>query len=94
MAADDLSPDAIAAAVTAALENRKYRWRTIRGIATETGIDPADVGATLANEVGATVLVAPVPSKDGEKLYSTRKRVLETASLGEKLAGAFKNRVL
>jgi hypothetical protein len=94
MSNDDLSPDAMAAAVAAALENPKFRWRTIGGIAKETGIDPADVGATLAKEVGATVLVAPVPSKDGEKLYSTRKRVLETASLGEKLVGAFKNRVL
>jgi hypothetical protein len=94
MSTDDKSPEAIAAAVAAALENPNFRWRTIGGIAKETGIDAADVGATLAKDIGTSVLVAPVPSQDGQKLFATRNRVLETASFGEKLAGAFKNRVL
>jgi hypothetical protein len=91
---DDMSPDAISAAVLSALENPKFRWRTIGGIAQETGIDAAEVTATIAKEVGNSIVLAPAPSKEGEKLFSTRHRFLETASLSEKLVGAFKNRVL
>jgi hypothetical protein len=91
---DEKTEDAISAAVLSALENPKFRWRTIGGIAKETGIDAADVGATIAKEVGNNVVLAPAPSQEGEKLFSTRNRFLETASLGEKLIGAFKNRVL
>jgi hypothetical protein len=92
--AEDISPEAISAAVLQALSNSQFRWRTIAGVAKETGIDAAVVGAEIVKAVGTNVVVAPARSISGEALFATRQHVLQTASLGEKLVGAFKNRVL
>lgn len=85
--------DAVQEMVLKALSNPKYRWRTIEGVAKETGLDPGIVRAAIAQAIGNTVVEAPVPSASGAPLFSTREHVLETATFGQRLAGAFKNRV-
>jgi predicted flavoprotein YhiN len=89
----EVSPETVET-VFEALRNPKFRWRTIAGISGETQLDSATVWRVLAREIGKTVVVAPAPSTDGATLFATREHVLRTASLGQRLAGAIKNRLL
>ena len=86
--------DAAQQAVLKALSNPQYRWRTIDGVAKETKLDADVVRAAIERAIGSTVVVAPLPSAEGARLFSTREHLLNTASLGEKFVSAFKNRVI
>ena len=78
--------------VVAALENPKYKWRTIRGIAKETGL-AADAVVDVLTGAADNVVRSSVPSKDGDALFTTRARFRQSASVAQKLRGAFTNRL-
>lgn len=78
--------------IVRAAENPKYRWRTVQGIATETGVSQEVVAHVLSTNTD-TFIQAGAPSKSGESLFTTRKRYLETATPSEKFLGALKNRL-
>lgn len=78
--------------VIRALNNKNYRWRTIGGVAKEAGI-PEDSVVKAISMNQDFVVRATVLSKEGEPLFTTREHLLESATLGEKLLGALKNRV-
>lgn len=80
-------------AVLAALSNPKFQWRTVAGVAAETSLPRDTVADVIAREIGKTIVVAPVPSPEGATLFSTREHVRKTASVAQKLVGAFKNRL-
>ena len=79
-------------AVKDALENPNYRWRTVEGVASETGIPTQTIEAVIRKNI-ETVVKSSIPSTKGEALYTTRSHFLKKASLGEKLLGAIKNRL-
>lgn len=81
-------------AVLASLANPKFQWRTIDGVAAETSLARDTVADVIAREIGKTVVVAPALSPEGATLFSTRDHVRKTASIAQKLVGAFKNRLL
>ena len=78
--------------VIKALENPEYRWRTVQGVANETGLPTQTVEAVIRKN-HETVVKSSIPSNKGEALYTTRSHFLKRASLGEKLLGAIKNRL-
>jgi hypothetical protein len=75
-----------------ALENPKYKWRTLEGIATETGVAPSVI-YSLIEKNREKIIQSTVPSLTGEALYTTRHHYIEQSSSLEKIIGAFKNRV-
>jgi hypothetical protein len=79
-------------AVMAALENEKYDWRTLRGIARETGLPKEKILGILAQEKDS-IIQSPTPSDKGEELYTTRNRYLDTASPAQKFIWSLKNRL-
>ncbi len=79
-------------AVKTALENPAYRWRTVQGVANETGLPAQTIEAVILKN-HETVVKSSIPSTKGEALYTTRSHFLKKASLGEKLLGAIKNRL-
>ena len=97
--AGELSPAQLAAreavknAITKVLEDGKYPWRTVRGVARS-----ADLNENVVEKFFQThpdqVIEAPTVSVDGDRLYTTRVQFLKSASPLTKLAGAFKNRIL
>jgi hypothetical protein len=78
-------------AVLHALENPKYKWRTISGIAKEVGLSLETVHEVIA-ENKDQIVRSSVPSADGEALYTTRDHYRRSASITDKLLGMLKNR--
>ena len=84
--------NAIKESVLQALENPKYKWRTIQGIVNEVGLDQAKVREIL-DQCNDEVVHASKLSKDGRELFTTRSHFQATATLLDKLFGAFKMRL-
>ena len=80
-------------AVLAALAKPEFKWRTIGGIAKETGLS-RDVVLQVINVVADKIIKSSVPSSDGQELYTTREHFREKGSVGERLLGAIKNRAV
>jgi hypothetical protein len=78
--------------VQKALEKSEFEWRTIPGIAKETGLDPETVARVLS-QLKSQVVKSSKFTKDGRQLYTTRSRYRESASPWRQLLGAIKNRV-
>lgn len=79
--------------VIKALENPKYKWRTVRGVAQESGLPEQRVGEIVSRTKGL-VVQSSVPSTDGLPLYTTRRHLREKGTTVERLFGAFKNRAI
>lgn len=62
--------------ILAAIENHKYKSRTINGIAKETGIPVPEVKVTISNNsfLNNKVMVIPGIKKDSQPLYVTVER--------------------
>lgn len=78
--------------VLGALNNSKYEWRTILGIAEETGLDPEIVVKALS-EFKSGVVRSSRFTRDGRALYTTRSRHEEFAPFWRKVLGAIKNQI-
>ena len=78
--------------VLKALNNPKYKWRTVPGIAEETSLDPETVTRALEKSRDQVVRSSRYTS-DGRELYTARVRFREFASPWTKIRGALKNRV-
>jgi hypothetical protein len=85
--------DQTVSTVLTALAKREFRWRTVAGVAKETGLAQELVIRALS-AAADRIIKSSVPSVDGEDLYTTREHFRESASPGEKLRGAIKNRAL
>jgi hypothetical protein len=77
--------------VVAALENLKFKWRTVGGISKEAGVAPDKVLDVI--KASDIVVRSGVPSESGDSLFTTRARFRQSASVAEKLRGAFTNRL-
>jgi len=78
--------------VKRALENPKFKWRTVDGVVEETGLDQVIVSASIAAQTGA-VIKSSIPDKHGRDLFTTRKHYHEKSSLLERLEAAITNKV-
>jgi predicted transcriptional regulator len=60
--------------VKRALENPASTWRTVSGIAEETGLDAQTIRDIIA-AIEAEIIRSKVPAPDGEDLYTTRSQL-------------------
>ena len=66
--------------LTAALEDRKWDWRTVEGLAKGTGFSSEQV-SYLLNSDPDTFIRSRVPDKNGRPLYSTRDHYAQNRGL-------------
>jgi DNA-binding IclR family transcriptional regulator len=78
--------------VIAALEDRRYEWRTIDGLAEQTGLPSAKVQEILES-LQEDLVRSSVPDDRGRSLYTTRKHYRETHGLGARILSALSDRV-
>jgi predicted transcriptional regulator len=79
--------------VIAALEDARFKWRTIKGIAGQTGLGLEEVSQALAVLIDSGLVIrSTIPSADGEDLYTTRTHYKHYTPLSERLSAAFRNR--
>ena len=57
-----------------ALNSERYDWRSVDGIAEETGLDTLAVSTILENQLGSAVVRAVDKNQPGTFLYATRER--------------------
>lgn len=75
-----------------ALEDERYKWRTLTGVASQTGISTEEILQVLS-ENGDKIVKSSVPATNGDALFTTREHFHEMSSALEKIAGAFKGRI-
>jgi len=78
--------------VIAALEDPRFDWRTIDGVATQTGLSPSQVLQVLQG-ADEEIVRSSVPDEKGRTLYTTRKHYRETHGLGARILSALADRV-
>lgn len=70
--------------VKKALENKKYKWRTVRGVAKE--LDTTDIRILeLIKQRANEVIKSSIPAETGEDLYTTRVHYRKNESSYAKL---------
>ncbi len=74
-----------------ALENPKYTWRTIRGISTETGLNPEIVKSNISAN-SDVIIKSSSHNQKGEELFATREKYRDKVSPLTRLGSALKNR--
>ena len=81
----------IVSTVLAALAKPEFKWRTISGVAKETGLEK-EIVLQAIREAADKVVKSSVLSNDGQEIYTTREHFRTSASIGERLLCAIKNR--
>ena len=74
-----------------ALENSKYKWRTLNGISKETGLDVQIVKDRIDKHLDI-IIKSSIPSENGEDLYTTRSHYRNKSSFLEKIKSSIINR--
>lgn len=67
-------------------------WYSLGDLAGLTGENPNDI-EKMVNKSSDFVRSSSKLSEDGEPLYTTKKEFKEKASFGQKILGAFRNRI-
>lgn len=75
-----------------ALEDSRYKWRTLQGIASQVGVQEPEVLQVISNN-SDRIVQSSIPSTDGSPLFTTRQHFREMSSPFEKIVGAFKGRI-
>ena len=70
-----------------ALEDPRYDWRTVEGVAEQTGIAPIKVREILMG-LEDEIVRSSIPDESGRTLYTTRKHYRDTQGLGTRLLSA------
>jgi hypothetical protein len=79
--------------VLGALNNPRYEWRTVPGIARETNLKVEEVMAILARLGNANrVAKSKATTPEGLELFALREKIREKGSITERLLGALNNR--
>ena len=84
--------EAIFEKVRKALENDKYKFRTLKGISKDTNIPEQKIEVIIRKNPDEIVIVLR-RNQDGERLYTTRRHYKKKSTAVEKLIGALINRV-
>lgn len=88
MAARDAARDS----VVKALENQKFEWRTLDGIAVDTELPLAQV-RKIIEDLGDEVVRSSLPDAIGRSLYTTRNHYKRTHSLGSRILNVLSDKV-
>lgn len=75
-----------------ALENPNFKWRTLEGVAKETGYDFTTLVSSLSTHDNL-VVKSTIPSTTGQELYTTRHHYLKKSTLWERFESAITNKV-
>jgi len=79
--------------IEAALGNDKFQWRTLDGLATESGVPMRSVIAALDSH-SDNVVRSSVPSESGKALYTLRAKYAANTSPFKRLLGATTMKIL
>lgn len=79
------------AAVERALEDERYDWRTIKGLARSTGAREDEIVSVLNSLSDQLVRTQDA---DGRSLFTTREHYQKTHGLGDKLLSALADRIV
>jgi|SRR5271170_3052582 len=82
----------ISSRIVQALEDSRYEWRTIDGVAQETSIPAATVREVLEG-LKQEVLRSSIPDESGRNLFTTRRHYRQTHGLGARLLAALADKV-
>ncbi|MEO9385868.1 hypothetical protein [Chromobacterium phragmitis] len=74
-----------------ALENPKFKWRTIGGIAKEAKVSP-DIVRAVVTQRSERIVKSSVPNTKGEPLFTLREKHRVQTSAFRRLVSALKNR--
>ena len=77
--------------VIAALENPKYDWRTVGGVASEVSASKDDVAAVLSTMPD---IVVRATDDNGRVIFTTREHYERTHGLGDRLLSALADKVI
>jgi hypothetical protein len=78
--------------VVSALEDPHYEWRTVEGVAEQTGLSASNVRQVL-EELNGEIIRSSIPDESGRNLYTTRKHYRETQGLGTRILSALSDKV-
>jgi hypothetical protein len=78
--------------VVRALENPKYNWRTVDGIAQETGINANQVALILAFLPNKIDMVQST-DRNGRRLFTTRQHYNRTPNVLNRILSTFSDRI-
>lgn len=75
-----------------ALEDNRYEWRTVEGVAEQIGIPAAQVQEILES-LKQEIVRSSIPDEAGRSLYTTRKHYRDTRGLGARFLDALSDKV-
>jgi hypothetical protein len=75
-----------------ALEDDRYEWRTVEGVAEQIGVPPASVQEFLES-LKSEIVRSSIPDEAGRSLYTTRKHYRDTHGLGAQFLAALSDKV-
>ena len=78
--------------VKISLEDKRYKWRTMRGVTEETGLSQKEV-QELMSDHSDTIIKSSIPAESGEDLFTTRDHFRKMQSPFVKIASSLINRV-
>jgi hypothetical protein len=78
--------------VVRALEDPNYEWRTVEGIADQTGFSASCVRQIL-EELNGEIVRSSIPDESGRNLYTTRRHYRQTQGLGTRILNALSDKV-
>jgi len=79
--------------IVAALEDPRFKWRTIKGVSRQLNISESEVAELLNSLIDkGIVFQSSVSFSDGSPLYTTRRHFRACSSFWERLGAAFRNR--
>lgn len=77
--------------IISALENPKYKWRTINGISKEINID-SDIIEKELHRHADIIIKSSIPSTHGEDLYTTRDHYRKKSSIIQRITSSIINK--
>ena len=78
--------------IASTLANPQYKWRTIDGLAEETGLDRVTIVSSMSTHEDS-IIKSSIPSKDGKELFTTREHYRRNRSPWQAIASAITNKV-
>jgi hypothetical protein len=83
----------LAEIVAAALQNPKFLWRTVEGIAKETKLPAGDILYVLEIDLSDRVIRSSLPDSKGRHLYGTRERYRKRRSLTNRVLSVLSDEI-
>ena len=74
-----------------AFQNKKYKWRTVRGVSKETGFSQVEVKKYISSHGGDILKSSSVNTK-GEQLFTSRVSYRNKANPFVRISSILKNR--